>query len=71
MTGRHEPGWKRNGRGGPLDWWLGCGTHGDKWACGCMSCALATDHNEEFRVKLEREKASHRPGCAAVSTMGS
>lgn len=38
-----EPAWKRNGRNGPLDWWLGCQTHGDQWNEHCMSCGIAHD----------------------------
>jgi len=52
-----EPGWKRNGRNGPFDWWLACGTHGDKWVESCMSCGMAIDHNIDFKAKLERERA--------------
>jgi hypothetical protein len=50
-----EPGWKRNGRNGPLDWWLGCQHHGDQWVQSCLSCGIALDHNYEFKAKLELE----------------
>jgi hypothetical protein len=58
-----EPGWKRNGRNGPLDWWLGCNEHGDKWVASCMSCGIAIDHNIDFKEKLERERS---PSCSAA-----
>lgn len=51
-----EPGWKRNGRNGPLDWWLGCKVHGYDYQRGCMSCSMAEDHNIEFQKKLDRER---------------
>lgn len=52
-----EPGWKRNGRNGPLDWWLGCKDHGYDYRRGCLSCSMAEDHNTEFQQKLDREQA--------------
>lgn len=53
-----DPAWKRNGRSGPLDWWLGCQTHGDQWDERCLSCGIAIDHNIDFKAKLERERAA-------------
>lgn len=53
-----DPAWKRNGRSGPLDWWLGCQTHGDQWDERCLSCGIAIDHNIDFEAKLERERAA-------------
>lgn len=56
-----EPAWKRNGRNGPLDWWLGCKTHGTQWNEHCLSCGIAIDHNIDFKARLERER-SHVAG---------
>ena len=53
-----DPAWKRNGRSGPLDWWLGCQTHGDQWDERCLSCGIAINHNINFKAKLERERAA-------------
>jgi hypothetical protein len=51
-----EPGWKRNGRNGPLDWWLSCKDHGYDYCRGCMSCDIVEDHNIQFQLKLDAER---------------
>lgn len=52
-----EPGWKREGRNGPFDWWLSCNQHGYDYARGCLSCSMVEDHNIEFQQKLDAERA--------------
>lgn len=49
------PAWKRNGRKGPFDWWIGCALHTDAFVDSCMSCGIAQKHNEELRARIERE----------------
>lgn len=51
-----EPGWKRNNRNGPFDWWLTCRHHGYDYRTGCLGCLTASDLNAEFAVKLEAER---------------
>lgn len=56
MADNCDPGWKRNGRNGPLDWWLACGQHGYAYQRGCLTCSTVEDHNIEFQAKLDRER---------------
>jgi hypothetical protein len=56
-----DPGWKRNGRNGPLDWWLACEQHGHLWRSNCLSFGIATDHNAEFAQKLAAEVSAGAP----------
>lgn len=58
MADNTDPGWKRNGRNGPFDWWLGCKDHGYDYQRGCLSCSMAEGHNIEFQQKLDRERAA-------------
>ncbi len=51
-----EPAWKRHGRNGPFDWWLGCQQHGAELTSACMSCRFAIDHNHELQKRLDAEK---------------
>lgn len=60
-----DPGWKRNGRNGPLDWWLSCNDHGYNYRKGCMSCDIVEDHNIEFQAKLTQEREFERE-CAEI-----
>jgi len=56
-----EPAWKRNGRAGPFDWWMGCETHGGQLDLRCLSCQMANDMNTELRAKLDREALTSAP----------
>lgn len=64
-----EPGWKRNGRNGPFDWWLACEHHGYDYQRGCMSCGMAEDHNIEFQAKLNREVAPPSTRLSRIAKM--
>lgn len=64
MADNITPAWKINRRNGPLDWWLGCEMHGYGWVESCMSCGIASAHNEEFHQKLARERGMpDNPDC--------
>lgn len=64
-----EPAWKRNGRAGPFDWWIGCKFHGGKFLRpeSCLSCRLAATLNVELRKRLERERELTEPPARARS----
>ena len=57
------PGWKKHGRAGPLDWWIGCRSHNTasgEFEERCPSCRIAAKHNAELKEQLEREKEFNR-----------
>lgn len=56
------PAWKKHGRNGPFDWWMGCKEHGTDWQDFCFSCWLAVKHNKEIEAKLETESAEQEGG---------
>lgn len=50
-----EPLWKKQGRHGALDWFLGCAYHGAELHQGCLSCKASSEHNSRFADELIRE----------------
>lgn len=52
-----EPAWKKNGRAGPFDWWVGCRVHGAEYVAGCLPCVTAEKLNDDLRQRLEQDGA--------------